>query len=75
MRIRSVATGTVLGALSVFGLQSADAAMQVAKVLGAADQTAVAHFNVYLPLTHTADLEKLLQAQTDSTSPPRITTG
>jgi subtilase family serine protease len=69
MRTRSVATGAVLGALSVFGLQSADAATQVATVLGAADQTAVAHFNVYLPLTHTADLEKLLQAQTDSTSP------
>ena len=70
MRIRSVATGAMLGALSVFSVlpQSASAATHEAKVLGAADQDAVAHFNVYLPLTHTADLEKLLQAQTDSTS-------
>ncbi len=71
MRIRSVATGAVLGALSVFSMlpSGAYAATREAKVLGAADQNAVAHFNVYLPLTHTADLEKLLQAQTDSTSP------
>ncbi len=71
MRIRSVATGAVLGAFSVFSMLplSASAASHEAKVLGAADQNAVAHFNVYLPLTHTADLEKLLQSQTDSTSP------
>jgi subtilase family serine protease len=47
--------------------QSAIAAPQP-KSLGAADQNAVAHFSVYLPLTHADALEKLLQAQTDSTS-------
>src|ERR1700685_908131 len=69
MRIRSVATGAVMGALFAFTLlpQVVPAAMQ-AETLGAADQNAVAHFNVFLPLTHTDALEKLLQAQTDSTS-------
>jgi subtilase family serine protease len=69
MRIRSVATGAVMGALFAFTLlpQDVPAAMQV-ETLGAADQNAVAHFNVFLPLTHTDALEKLLQAQTDSTS-------
>jgi subtilase family serine protease len=70
MRIRFTATGTLLGALSAFSIMlplSASAAMH-GKNLGAAEQSAVAHFSVYLPLTHTADLEKLLQAQTDSTS-------
>ncbi|HEX3397611.1 MAG TPA: S53 family serine peptidase, partial [Steroidobacteraceae bacterium] len=36
--------------------------------LGAADQNAVAHFNVYLPLTHTDALDRLLQSQTDQNS-------
>ena len=70
MRIRSVATGAVLCAVSMTMLPlSASAAVHAGKTLGAADQNAVAHFNVYLPLTHTDALEKLLQAQTDSTSP------
>src|SRR5271163_4782694 len=69
MRIRSVTTGAVMGAVFAFTLlpQDAPAAMQ-AETLGAADQNAIAHFNVHLPLTHTDALEKLLQAQTDSTS-------
>jgi subtilase family serine protease len=69
MRIRSVATGAVMGALFAFTLlpQVVPAAMQV-ETLGAADQNAIAHFNVYLPLTHTDALEKLLQVLTDSTS-------
>jgi subtilase family serine protease len=69
MRIRSVATGAVMGALFAFTLlpQDAPAAMQV-ETLGAADQNAIAHFNVFLPLTHSDALETLLQAQTDSTS-------
>jgi subtilase family serine protease len=69
MRIRSVATGAVMGALFAFTLlpQVVPAAMQV-ETLGAADQNTIAHFSVYLPLTHTDALEKLLQAQTDSTS-------
>src|SRR6202034_403416 len=70
MRIRSAATGAVLGALFAFTLlpQEVPAAMQAEKTLGAADQNTIAHFNVYLPLTHTDALESLLQAQTDSTS-------
>ena len=70
MRIRSAATGAVMGALFAFTLlpQVVPAATQVQMSLGAADQDAVAHFNVYLPLTHTDALEKLLQAQTDSNS-------
>jgi subtilase family serine protease len=70
MRIRSVATGAVMGALFAFTLLPRDvpAAMQAQMSLGAADQNTIAHFNVFLPLTHTDALEKLLQAQTDSTS-------
>jgi subtilase family serine protease len=70
MRIRSAATSAALGALtfaSIALVQSASAAKQ-AELLGAADQNSIAHFNVYLPLTHTDTLEKLLQSQTDSTS-------
>ena len=46
MRIRSAATGAVMGALFAFTLlsQEAPAAEQAEKTLGAADQNAVAHF-------------------------------
>src|SRR4029077_4278356 len=69
MRIRSAAPGVALGALlaSMALTQSATAARHV-ESLGAADQSAVAHFRVYLPLTHTDALEKLLQSQTDTAS-------
>jgi subtilase family serine protease len=71
MRIRSVATGAMLCALPMLAMlpRAASAAMHVEQTLGLADQHAVAHFNVYLPLTHTDALEQLLQSQTDSTSP------
>jgi subtilase family serine protease len=49
-------------------MQSAGA-MQRLQSMGAADEDTLAHFNVYLPLTHTDSLEKLLQSQTDTTSP------
>ena len=71
MRIRSAATSVALGALmaaSIALVQSASAAKQ-AESLGAADPNSIAHFNVFLPLTHTDALEKLLQSQTDTTSP------
>jgi subtilase family serine protease len=42
-------------------------AMQV-RTLGAAEQNAVTHFTVYLPLTNRAALDQLLRDQTDSTS-------
>jgi subtilase family serine protease len=48
-------------------VQSASAAKHI-ESLGAADQNAVTHFRVYLPLTHTDALEKLLQSQTDTAS-------
>ncbi len=38
------------------------------QTLGPADQSTVTHFNVYLPLTHQADLDQLLRDQTDSSS-------
>jgi subtilase family serine protease len=71
MRIRSVATGATLGALTLMSIalsQSAAAAIQP-QSLGAADQNTTAHFHVFLPLTNTAALDQLLQSQTDSNSP------
>ena len=53
--------------MSLSQMNSASNAMQV-QTLGAADQNAVAHFSVYLPLTHTDTLEQLLREQTDQTS-------
>ena len=70
MRIRSAAPGVTLGALTLASMalvQSASAAKHM-ESLGAADQSAVTHFRVYLPLTHTDALEKLLQDQTDTAS-------
>ncbi|MDP9010367.1 MAG: S53 family serine peptidase [Pseudomonadota bacterium] len=70
MRVRSVATSAVLGALTLASIaisQNASAAKRV-ESMGAADQNTIAHFNVYLPLTHTDALEKLLQSQTDTNS-------
>jgi subtilase family serine protease len=71
MKIRSVATGATLGALTLASMvlsQSAAAAMRP-QSLGAADQNTIAHFHVYLPLTNAAALDRLLQGQTDSNSP------
>ena len=70
MRIRSAATSVTLGALTFasFALMQTAAAMHRLQSIGAADENALAHFNVYLPLTHTDALEKLLQSQTDTTS-------
>jgi subtilase family serine protease len=70
MRIRSGSTRALLGALTLASIaltQNVYAAAQV-QSMGAADQNTSTHFNVYLPLTHTDALEKLLQSQTDTTS-------
>ena len=70
MRIRSAATSAALGALTFASLalmQSAGATQRL-QSMGAADANTVAHFNVYLPLSHTDALDKLLQSQTDTTS-------
>ena len=72
MRIRSFVAGAVLGALAMTCVSlpgEASAAASMAQSLGAASQDATTHFSVYLPLTHTAALEQLLQAQTDEASP------
>ncbi len=70
MRTHSLAIAVVLGALTTISysqMNSASTAMHV-QTLGAADPTAVAHFNVYLPLTHQDTLEQLLRDQTDPAS-------
>ena len=71
MRIRSAATSVALGALTFasLALMQSATAMHRLQSMGAADENTLAHFNVYLPLTHTDALEKLLQSQTDTTSP------
>ena len=70
MKIYSLAMGALVGALTTLGfsqMNSSPNAMQV-QTLGAADQNAVAHFSVYLPLTNTDTLEQLLREQTDASS-------
>jgi subtilase family serine protease len=71
MRIRSAATSAALGALTFATLAATQSATAMHRVqsMGAADQSTVAHFNVYLPLTHADSLDRLLQSQTDTTSP------
>ncbi|HEY6375581.1 MAG TPA: S53 family serine peptidase [Edaphobacter sp.] len=71
MRIHLLATGAlfvVLMPISFAQTNSASTATQV-QTMGAADPNAVTHFNVYLPLTHQAELDQLLRNQTDSSSP------
>jgi subtilase family serine protease len=75
MRIPSLALCALLGALTPVCLcqvNSSPDAMQVQTLgitgLGPAEQGAVAHFNVYLPLTRTEVLEELLQKQADPSS-------
>jgi len=70
MRIRSLATGAVLGALTLACLTRTPAVSAASQLqaLGAADQNATTTFNVFLPLTHTADLDQLLRDQTDPAS-------
>ena len=71
MRFSSLAVGAVLSALATFSFSLPNTVLTTENVknLGPADQESVAHFNVYLPLTHQDALEKLLSQQTDPTSP------
>lgn len=64
MRIRSLFTGAVLGALVFPAVSSSGAAVATD---AAADQGTTT-FNVFLPLTHTDALDELLSQQTDQTS-------
>ena len=70
MKFRSAATSVALGAVTFasLALMQNASAMHRLQSMGAADQSTLAHFDVYLPLTHTDALEKLLQSQTDTTS-------
>lgn len=71
MRIHSLAAAVVLCALTTLNLslpKFASAATPF-ETIGPADQDAITHFNVYLPLTHQEALEQLLRDQTDSSSP------
>ena len=47
MRIHLLAAGALFGALTTIGFSQTAAQVQT---LGAADQSALTHFNVYLPL-------------------------
>ena len=73
MKATPLAAGALVGALSAlsFALPASaapDQAQAQAQVMGAASAGATTRFNVYLPLTHQADLEQLLEEQTDSSS-------
>ena len=71
MRIPSLAIGAAvlctLSTMSFSQMNSSPNAMHV-QMMGAADPTAVTHFNVFLPLTHTDVLATLLRDQTEPTS-------
>ena len=71
MRIHSLAIGAVvlcaLTTMSISQMNISPSAMRV-QAVGAADPSAVTHFNVYLPLTHQDALEQLMREQTDPAS-------
>ncbi|HZD77674.1 MAG TPA: protease pro-enzyme activation domain-containing protein, partial [Acidobacteriaceae bacterium] len=72
MRINSLPIGALmLGALTVTAFSQTNPALNRLHVdtLGAAAPNAITHFNVYLPLTHQEALDRLLQDQTDASSP------
>jgi subtilase family serine protease len=70
MKFSQVVTGATLGTLAAICLSISASVLvaQSVKILGPADQNAVTHFNVYLPLTHQDALDKLLVEQTDPLS-------
>lgn len=71
MRVDSFVKRAMLGALAVVSASIAGHASAAAhvEVLGEAEQRTMTHFSVYLPLTNTTALKRLLQDQTDKTSP------
>ena len=72
MKLRSLlASASLLCAFASVGIAQSVTSNALARpqVMGAADPSATAHFSVYLPLTHQAELEKLLNDQTDPSSP------
>jgi subtilase family serine protease len=72
MKLRTiVASVTLLTAFTAAGISQSvnSAAFARPQVMGAADPSTTTHFSVYLPLTHQDALEKLVNDQTDSSSP------
>ena len=72
MKLRSLlASASLLCAFTSVGIAQSVTSNAFARpqVMGAADPSATAQFSVYLPLTHQAELEKLLNDQTDPSSP------
>ncbi|HEY1576321.1 MAG TPA: S53 family serine peptidase [Terracidiphilus sp.] len=72
MKLRTLAASvTLLSAFTAAGISQSvsSAAFARPQVMGAADPSTTTHFSVYLPLTHQAELEKLVNDQTDASSP------
>ena len=72
MKLRSfLASVSLLSAFASVGIAQSVTSNAFARpqVMGAADPAATTHFNVYLPLTHQKALEKLVNDQTDPSSP------
>src|SRR5579884_3917256 len=68
MRIHSLAVGAVLGAVTVLSSSWPATAAIHLEAKAAADPNTIARFNVFLPLTQSEALDKLLQEQTDPSS-------
>ena len=71
MKIHALAAGLVFCALTTefASNRAARLTSRSVETLGRADQTALTHFNVYLPLTHQDALNQLLSDQTNPSSP------
>lgn len=70
MKVHSLASNIFwLAALTTMSFSQMNHPSTQVRTLGAAEPTAVTHFNVYLPLTNRAALDQLLRDQTDSSSP------
>ncbi|WP_263357761.1 S53 family peptidase [Acidicapsa ligni] len=65
------ATALILGVFTTTGLAQTSHVSTTLHVqtLGVADQNAITHFTVFLPLTHQETLQQLLQNLTDTSSP------
>jgi subtilase family serine protease len=72
MKLRSLAAASaLLSAFTAAGIAQSVSSAAIARpqIVGAADPSATTQFSVYLPLTHQNALEKLVNDQTDSSSP------
>lgn len=70
MKFQSLSLVALMCATVTMGFsQMNSAASKHLETLGAASQSEVSHFTVYLPLTHRDALDQLIRDQTDATSP------